>query len=196
VVDHTNAERQRRYIARLKAAAAGQASVSNGGGSADVARYESEIAALKAEIAALMQELAAAKAKPAPRSDDSAEIARLKKELYECEMGERVTRHQLFKAKQEIARLARPPRPPLPPDEARDREIKALKTRMQNLKGEVHHLREYVKKGSGNMPFATMAALAKVLHPDHTPSEAQRGEACRLFTAWKADNGKARRQSR
>ena len=34
----------------------------------------------------------------------------------------------------------------------------------------------------------------RCLHPDHQPSEAQRAEACRLFTAWKADNGKARRR--
>jgi hypothetical protein len=39
----------------------------------------------------------------------------------------------------------------------------------------------------GRMPFATQGAIAKALHPDRKPSEAQRAEACRLFSAWKAD---------
>jgi hypothetical protein len=44
--------------------------------------------------------------------------------------------------------------------------------------------------------FVTQSAIAKCLHPDHKPSEEQRVEACKLFTAWKADKDKARRQAR
>jgi hypothetical protein len=41
----------------------------------------------------------------------------------------------------------------------------------------------------GGMSFATQGALAKVLHPDtrKQATEAQIDEACRLFTAWKAE---------
>jgi len=39
-----------------------------------------------------------------------------------------------------------------------------------------------------------MTAIAKVLHPDARPDEAQRAAACKLFTAWKADKDKARRR--
>ena len=45
------------------------------------------------------------------------------------------------------------------------------------------------------MPFQTMAALAKALHPDHAPSKAEREAAFKLFTAWQADNkAKARKK--
>jgi hypothetical protein len=46
------------------------------------------------------------------------------------------------------------------------------------------------------MNFQTMSAIAKTLHPDRTPSEAERAEARKLFTAWKADRDKARRRTR
>jgi hypothetical protein len=112
-----------------------------------------------------------------------AEIAALKAELHDA-LGARFTpRPRAAKPK--------PERPPLPPDEERDRQIKSLKTRVRNLTAELLAMREW--KGDGSrMSFTTMSAIAKCLHPDHTPSEAQRAEAIRLFTAWKSDKDKVR----
>jgi hypothetical protein len=40
-----------------------------------------------------------------------------------------------------------------------------------------HHDREIAK--AGGMNFQTMSAIAKALHPDSTPGEAERAAACR-----------------
>jgi hypothetical protein len=51
----------------------------------------------------------------------------------------------------------------------------------------------------GGMTFAAMSAIAKALMPDRRAHltklelDASLDEACRAFTAWKADNAKARR---
>jgi hypothetical protein len=55
---------------------------------------------------------------------------------------------------------------------------------------------EEVQGKTGGMSFRTMSAIAKCLHPEHTPSEAERDEAIKLFTAWKSDKDKAARSSR
>ena len=74
---------------------------------------------------------------------------------------------------------------PLPPDEERDRIIKGLKTRVRNLAAELRASLEWIKHGADTgMNFKTMSAIAKALHPDRKPSEAERAEACKLFTAW------------
>jgi hypothetical protein len=119
----------------------------------------------------------------------AAENAALKAELHDTIMAS-----SRFAPKQ---RKPKTERPPLPPDEERDRIIKGLKTRVQNLRLELHYTREWHKgKADGSMSFQTMSAIAKTLHPDRTPSEAERAEACKLFTAWKSDRDKARRQAR
>lgn len=156
----SNAERQRRYIARLKAKA--------GGGNAD---------ALKARCATLEGELARAKAK----------IDELMRERLAFRFGSKRT----AKPKAE--------KPPLPPDEERERIIKGLKTRVRNLTAELHATRELnikIALSNGMMNFQTMSAIAKALHPDRAPSETERAEACKLFTAWKADKDKAGRRPR
>jgi hypothetical protein len=86
----------------------------------------------------------------------------------------------------------KPERPPLPPDELRDRRIKALTTENRNLRAKLRD-REQRYQRVGGMGFAAESAIAKCLHPDYVPSEAERAEACRLFTSWKADNKAARR---
>ena len=54
------------------------------------------------------------------------------------------------------------------PDEARDRQIKALKTRMRNIMSELHAAREWRRGGlDGGMSFQTMSAIAKPLAADH-----------------------------
>jgi hypothetical protein len=86
-------------------------------------------------------------------------------------------------------------KPPLPPDEERDRQIKALKTRVQNLTAELKATREW-KGGGDSMNFVTMSAISKCLHPDHEASEEERTAGFKLFTAWKADKAKAQRKGR
>jgi len=49
---------------------------------------------------------------------------------------------------------------------------------------------------AGGMSFETQGAIAKGLHPDRQPSEAERASALKLFTAWKADKDKARRRAK
>lgn len=147
-MDNTNAERQRRYIARLKAKAAIADGVTN-------AKAEAKLAALKAENARLKAELERERSKP------------------------------------------KAAKPPLPPDEERDRQIKSLKTRVRNLRIELYAEREWHKgKADGSMSFQTMSAIAKILHPDHLPTEEQRLEACKLFTAWKGDKDRAARKAK
>ena len=90
-------------------------------------------------------------------------------------------------------------KPPLPPDEERERTIKALRTEVRNLKAERRHLTEHFNSkiaDKGGMNFPTMTAIAKCLHPDHAPSEAEREAAFKLFSQWKADDGKAQRRAR
>ena len=79
-------------------------------------------------------------------------------------------------------------KPPLPPDEERERTIKGLRTQVRNLKASL-----VAVAGRASMSFATQSVIAKALHPDHKPSEAQRAEACRLFTAWKAEKDRVAR---
>jgi hypothetical protein len=149
-----------------------------------------------ATIDTLQKKLATAEARIA---EQAAEVARLKDELYAARMesvGER------FAPKRRAAK-PKTEKPPLPPDEERERIIKGLRTRVRNLMSELHATREHareVQSKTGGMDFQTMSALAKALHPDHKSSaaewEALRDKAFKLFTAWKADSDKARRQAR
>jgi hypothetical protein len=89
-------------------------------------------------------------------------------------------------------------KPPLPPDEVRDREIKGLKTRVRNLNFELHSMRQWDREQQskkGTMDFATVSAISKCLHPEHTSTEEEQAKAIRLFNAWKGDNRKAGRRA-
>jgi hypothetical protein len=109
-----------------------------------------------------------------------------------------------LKLAQRQARAASPPKaakPPLPPDEARDRRIKALTTENQNLKAKLRYMADRYNDGlatAGGMSFKTQSAIAKVLHPDtrNNATGADKDEAFKRFTAWKADKDKAGRQAR
>jgi hypothetical protein len=133
----------------------------------------------------LQKELAQAKAR---LHGLEAEVAALKVELA-LSVGGRFAPRQRSKLKAE--------KPPLPPDEERDRQIKGLKTRVQNLRVQLHAEREWHRhKDGGSMSFQTVSAISKVLHPDvAAPNKAEREQAYKLFTAWKADKDKARRQA-
>jgi hypothetical protein len=154
----------------------------------------------KAKLAALEAKLKQQQDAPATQAGSNAaanaRIAKLEAEnaALKTELHDTIMASSRFAPKQ---RKPKTERPPLPPDEERDRIIKGLKTRIQNLRAELHYTREWHKgKADGSMSFQTMSAIAKTLHPDRTPSEAERAEACKLFTAWKADKDKARRRTR
>jgi predicted nucleic acid-binding Zn-ribbon protein len=201
-LDRTNAERQRRYIQRLKARAAGVTNASDTAG--EIAALKQELTQAKARIAELEA------ARPTERDGKDPRVAELQRELQQAkaritEMGlERAAERQAFRDEWERrAAKAKPKaeKPPLPPDEARDRQIKSLKTRVRTLMSELHDVREHAKEvqgKTGSMDFQTMSAIAKALHPDRKPSEAEwealRDKALKLFTAWKADKDKARRR--
>jgi hypothetical protein len=83
-------------------------------------------------------------------------------------------------------------RPPLPPDEERDRQIKSLKTMVQNLRAknaEMIRWHDAEMRRHGKMQRATFVAVTKALHPDerHKLTAKQIDEACGLFTQWKKD---------
>jgi hypothetical protein len=88
-------------------------------------------------------------------------------------------------------------KPALPPDEVRERRIKALTTEVQNLRAKLRHMNKFYEEESsrkGVMPFSTTSLIATALHPDSSPSDAEREKAFKAFSAWKADkNGAARR---
>ena len=73
-----------------------------------------------------------------------------------------------------------------PPDEARERIIKGLRTRVRNLT-------EALQYQLGVMPRETRTAIDKVLHPDtrDNTTEADRDRAVKGWNLWKIDNDKA-----
>jgi len=80
----------------------------------------------------------------------------------------------------------------LPPDEARERTIKGLRTRVRNLEAALQMV--------AGMPRETQNAIFNALHPDRKLSAAERAaeqdKALKLFTAWKADKDRAVRRGR
>jgi hypothetical protein len=183
-MDRTNAERQRRYIAKLKAKA-GTGGVSNAETVAALDRATELLAVAEARIRELEKELAVAQ-----KGGQGEYILSLERE-------NSALRGQLERERKPAKPKAE--KPPLPPDEVRDRQIKSLKTRVQNLTYELSAEREWhIQKADGRMSFQTMSLIAKVLHPDTRKqvTEAQTDEACKAFTAWKADKDGAKRRGR
>jgi hypothetical protein len=43
----------------------------------------------------------------------------------------------------------------------------------------------------GGMNFATRAAVAKCLHPEHEPTDEEKDHACKLFSQFVTDSRKA-----
>jgi hypothetical protein len=156
--------------------------------------------ALVQELAQAKQELAAAKARIVELEKAgavaAAEIAALKAELHDVVVGARFAPKRREPAKPKVEK------PPLPPDEARDRQIKGLKTANKNMRAELHHLREWCRTTGiperGGMSFNIHGRIFKPLHPDHRKHltraelDAALDEACKMFTAW-GDSLKAAR---
>jgi hypothetical protein len=172
----TAAEKQRRYRERKAAKEFGNRDTVTKPPPANAAPDRDQDIALKARIAELEQE----------------------RDHYKQKLKSERTRTKLLEEGLRIARRqqrveSKPPKaakPPLPPDEVRDRKIKAQQTTIQNLRGELRimerHYAEMEKRGI--MSPDAVRAIAKALHPDHAPSEAERVEACKRFMAWKADS--------
>jgi hypothetical protein len=76
------------------------------------------------------------------------------------------------------------------------KEIDRLRRRVRNLEAEreLRKIDTILKDAAkGGISFATRSTIMKALHPDRQPSEAERAEACRAFTAWVDDRKPARR---
>ena len=134
----TGAERTRLY--RLKFAAAKPAAKPSAA---------TTIATLQKELLQAKQELAAAKAHIAKLTDEMQRV--------------------LAQERKQHAAAAKPKtnRPPLPPDEARERTIKGLRTRVRNLEAALNafHLMSH-------MPRETRTAIDWVMQPDQRSNAA------------------------
>jgi hypothetical protein len=73
------------------------------------------------------------------------------------------------------------------------RHVKSLKTMNARLRYSVRSIEERDQR-EGVMTLAARSAIAKALHPDSTPSEHDRAEAFKAFTAWRADANSASRR--
>jgi hypothetical protein len=148
----------------------------------DLAR---ENAALKMALAHERKQRAAAKA-----------AASASQELIEA----RATIEDLLKRVRELEEklvferlrnTANPDKPsPLP-----DKEIARLKEVNKELRIELREMHEWYEEESrrkGIMPFMTYGKLMKCLHPDSTPTDAERAEACGLLGQWKQSADRAR----
>jgi hypothetical protein len=115
-----------------------------------------------------------------------------------------VDQEALVKARDEIERLQKKIQSmtektdkAAPSDNDQQRTIDRLKAGNKSLRQKMAatlawHEDEMRRKGG--MTFATMSKVMICLHSDkEPPTEAQRLEACKLFTQWKSDNAKARR---
>jgi DNA repair exonuclease SbcCD ATPase subunit len=168
---------------------------------AEIDRLKAEVARLKSENAALRKGLPlSAFAPPLPPELTPEMVAATRLRNAEERAANKAAK-ALAKAKaaaagpetpdQIIARLQ------IELDKALDR-IKPLTTRVQNLQAEMRLTVEQHREAlirAGAMSFKTISAISKCLHPDTRDqvSTADHDEALRLFTAWKADNSKAKR---
>jgi hypothetical protein len=76
-----------------------------------------------------------------------------------------------------------------------NKEIARLKEVNKELRIEIREMRGWYEEESrrkGIMPFMTYGKLMKCLHPDSTPTDAERAEACGLLGQWKQSADRAR----
>jgi hypothetical protein len=223
MMDRTNAERQRRYIAKLKARAAG--AVSN---DPRLAELEEENTKLKAENARLKAKQAEPAKKPPPEPPSAPQAPPPSGRRAQAEALHRVARpfpktwEELVRQGEEAKAAKQRPEAKLAALEAkfqkaqgriaqleganalqdeiaaRDKRIKALTTQVTNLKAHLRMARNFYeeeKRRRGTMPFATYATLMKYLNPqDPTPTVEQRTEAYIALTQWKQANDRTRKK--
>jgi hypothetical protein len=205
----SGAERQRRYLDRLLGAQANTTlKDENATLKARIAALEAdrgENATLKAENATLKAEVvrlqAAAAAAPheTSRPRTVADLLARKAQVTAANKAKRAE----AKAARLMAAAAERPDADVPTlieeNDGLKQQLKAARTQIKNLRGELHHFREWhtqemAKKGG--MSFATQSKIARVLHPDtrKQATEADIDDAYGLFNAWKADKDKAARR--
>ena len=152
------------------------------------ARREIEIvAALKMALAHERKQRAAAKAAASASQElieARATIEDLLKRVRELE------EKLVFERLRKLATV-NPDKPsPLP-----DKEIARLKEVNKELRIELREMHGWYEEESrrkGIMPFMTYGKLMKCLHPDSTPTDAERAEACGLLGQWKQSADRAR----
>jgi hypothetical protein len=91
---------------------------------------------------------------------------------------------------EQLRKLATAKASPLP-----DKEIARLKEVNKELRIELREMHGWYEEESrrkGIMPFMTYGKLMKCLHPDSTPTDAERAEACGLLGQWKQSADRAR----
>jgi hypothetical protein len=178
MTDNTNAERQRRYIAKLKAKAA----VSNGGGTAK-----------------LVEELAQTKTKLAQAQ---AKITELQHEI----IGQAQAFRDESKRRAAKPKAAPPPvAPEIDIDALRVRSnleaVKKLETRVRSLTTANRNLRAELRDtqlwqasrmNASHMSFDTKQKIAKALHPDFEPTPAQREDAFKAFSQFTSGQRQAK----
>ena len=154
---------------------------------AGVRREIQIVAALKMALADERKQRAAAKAAASASQElieARATIEDLLKRVRELE--EKLVFEQLRKLA-----TANPDKPsPLP-----DKEIARLKEVNKELRIELREMHGWYEEESrrkGIMPFMTYGKLMKCLHPDSTPTDAERAEACGLLGQWKQSADRAR----
>jgi hypothetical protein len=79
-----------------------------------------------------------------------------------------------------------------------DQKVARLKATNRELRAKLREMRNFYEEQSqkrGVMAFSTYGKLMKCVHPDNTPSDADRREACALLSQWKQDRDRARRQA-
>jgi hypothetical protein len=147
-----------------------------------------EIAALRAEIEQLR------KTGPSDQKRPDMDLSLASKRVRELEQIELPRLRQRIRTL-EAERDAAKPRPD--PDSLLASQIKGLRTQNRNLRAELAHVREFHKAEllkHGRMDFTTKSRIAKVLHPDAMPGDADREAAYKAFTAWASDSKAASRR--
>jgi len=117
--------------------------------------------------------------------DLEAELARAKAEIagLRAELGRERQRHGAAEAKAQ--------KPPLTEAERETKAeimIKGLRTQLRHRQAELRSLVDWKNTTGipekGGMSRTTYVKVAKALHPDSTPSDADRAEGVRAFNAW------------
>jgi regulator of replication initiation timing len=128
-------------------------------------------------------------------TDEFVARRRVVAEIRKKEMAATKAARDEARAQQAAAALAQPGAPDavtlMAENETLKQQLKALRIRVRNMK---EHAQERQGK-TGVMSFQTASAIAKCIFPDqrNNATEADKDEACKQFTAWKADSNKARR---
>jgi hypothetical protein len=157
----TNAERQRRYIARLKAA-----TVTNGDGSG-----EDEIAVLRTALAQATVTNAALEARITELETTNVRLAMDNVKLRDAQ--------------------AKPRLPPDEQRERTIKALRTEVRNLKTENSALLQMYDYDLALVGAMSTAARHAISRCLHPDQEPAAAERTAAMRLFNAWLADQKSA-----